>query len=70
MSKPFYLALALIFAAFSAYEVWLNGHLSRLNTEAMAVLSVCEKPARVPPVPQVFYFQAGTPISRSVMVSQ
>lgn len=47
MSRHFYLALSLIFAAFAAYETWLNFHLRRVNN---TVAEVCLRPSTVPPV--------------------
>ena len=47
MSRDFWLAVALIFASFAAYETWLNFHLRAVNN---TVASVCLRPTVVPPV--------------------
>jgi len=65
MSKPFLTALVAIFAAFAGYEWWLASHLAALNDD---VMERCVKPSEVMRWREEFYFAAGTPISRSVMV--
>lgn len=47
LSRDFWLAIALICASFAGYETWLNFYLRRVNN---SVMSVCLRPAQVPPV--------------------
>jgi len=47
MTRDFWLAVALIFASFAAYETWLNFHLRAVNN---AVAQACFKPTSVPPM--------------------
>lgn len=57
MSPSFWRAIALVMLAFAGYELWLNLHLRAVNDD---VLSVCLKPAHVPPVATqaVFFYSA------------
>jgi hypothetical protein len=66
MSRQFYLALATAFAGFGCFELYLNLSLRSLNDD---VLERCLKPDVLPEVRQEFYFAAGAPISRTVMVN-
>jgi hypothetical protein len=60
MSRTFFAALALIFAAFAGFELYLNLSLRSLNDD---VLESCLKPAQVPKVSDyaVFWFPPGKP---------
>ena len=65
MSKPFLIALVLIFAAFAGYEVWLNLHLRMVNN---TVVSACLQPAVQ--MREVYYLSAEDvrrPMNRGVM---
>lgn len=62
MSKQFLVAIIVILTAFGLYMTAIN-FANRINDGI-----ICERPAVVPELREEFYFAAGTPISRSVMV--